>query len=166
MDISFNRPHFARRGGSPPLRTAERRDLARPAAGSSGSVGQRSAHRAQPRLEVILRDDAQPDLAPQQLTITRRTKADEVTLILCGELDLATAPALEHALHDVEASRPGRIVLDLEALEFIGSTGIHLLVQADERAQAKGHHFVLRHVPTHARRLLRLTGVDVLLTVE
>jgi anti-anti-sigma regulatory factor len=44
--------------------------------------------------------------------------------------------------------------------------GIHLLVQAEKRAQTKAHHFVLRHVPTHARRLLRITGLDALLTIE
>ena len=111
-------------------------------------------------------DDARSDLAPQQLTITRRANANEVTLIVCGELDLASAPALEQALHDAEASPSGRVVLDFEALEFIDSMGIHLLVQAEKRAQTKSHHFVLRHVPTHARRLLRITGLDALLTIE
>lgn len=89
-----------------------------------------------------------------------------MTLILCGEIDLTSASALEDELHDAEASLPRRIVLDLAALEFIGSTGIYLLLDAQERAQAAAHQFVLTHVPAHAQRLLRLTGADARLTVE
>lgn len=40
------------------------------------------------------------------------------------------------------------------------------MVEARERAQTKAHQFVLIHVPTYVRRLLRLTGVDALLAVE
>jgi nucleotide-binding universal stress UspA family protein len=38
-----------------------------------------------------------------------------VTLTLCGEIDIATAPALERELPDAESSRPRRVVLDLGA---------------------------------------------------
>ena len=166
MAISSQRPYFARRGGSPSLRAPERRDIGLTRSGADS--GTSAVHRPQPRFEVIIGtgSDSQGAIAPQQLTITRRTKADEVTLILRGELDLASAPALERELNDIEASQPRLIVLDLGALEFIGSTGIHLLVEADRRAQTRAHHFVLRHVPTHARRLLHLTGADALITVE
>ena len=164
--ISFNRPYFARRGDTSSLRTAERRDIGLARSGADlASIG---GHSPQPRLVVITGDgpDAPPALAPQQLTITRRTQAGEITLTLRGELDLASASALEDELHDAEASRPRCIVLDLEALEFIGSTGIHLFVEAQERAETDAHRFVLTHVPAYVLRLLRLTGVDALLAIE
>lgn len=107
----------------------------------------------------------QPALTPDHLTIASRIEADEVTLSICGEIDLVSAPALERVLRDAESSRPGRIVLDLGALEFIDSSGIHLLIHARERADAYGHQLVLTHVPAQAHRVFDLVGVKARLIV-
>ena len=109
---------------------------------------------------------SQPALTPDHLTIASRIEADEVTLTICGEIDLISAPALERALRDAESSRPGRIVLDLAALDFIDSSGIHMLIHARERADANGHQLVLAHVPAHAQRVFGLIGVSARLIVE
>jgi anti-sigma B factor antagonist len=100
-----------------------------------------------------------------QLTIGRRSDADSVTLVLRGEVDIASAPMLEAALREVERSRPRRIVLDLAALDFVDSTGVHLLINAQERARAQRHELVLTRVPSHAQRLFDLTGVSAQLTL-
>jgi anti-anti-sigma factor len=89
-----------------------------------------------------------------------------VTLTLGGEIDLESAPALENELRDAEGSQPRRVVLDLAAIDFLDSTGIHLLLEAQERAETTGRQFVLRHVPDHAHRLFTLTGLISRLTVE
>jgi anti-anti-sigma factor len=87
-----------------------------------------------------------------------------VTLTVCGEIDLASGPALERALR--EAERPaGRVVLDLEGLEFIDCIGIHVLIDAQERAEANGHELILTHIPPHAERVFRLTGVKAQLSI-
>lgn len=112
------------------------------------------------------RPQAEFALTPGQLAITSRIEADEVTLTLSGEIDIATAVVLECELRDAESSRPRRVVLDLEALDFIDSTGIHLLIHAQQRADAHGHQLVLTHVPPHAQRLFGLTGVSARLTVK
>ncbi len=105
-------------------------------------------------------------LVPSQLRIARRDDADSVTLVLRGEVDLASAPTLERALWDVERSSPARIVLDLAVLEFLDSTAIHLLIHAQERARANRHQLVLTHVPGHAQRLFELTGITTQLTIQ
>jgi anti-anti-sigma factor len=100
------------------------------------------------------------------LSIVRQDEDGAVTLILGGEIDLESAPALEHELRDAERSFPRRVVLDLAAIDFLDSTGIHLLFEAQERAETSGRQFVLRHVPGHAHRLFTLTGLISRLTVE
>ncbi len=92
------------------------------------------------------------------LTVTSRIEADGVTLVLHGEIDIASVHALECELQDAERSCPRQIVLDLSGLSFIGSTGIHLLADAQQRAEVGGYGFVLTNVPDHARRLFQLTG--------
>ncbi len=110
----------------------------------------------------------QADVAqfPYELTIARRTEAGGETLILRGEIDLASAPVFERALHDAERSRPRRVVLDFAALSFLDSTAIHLLIDAQQRALINGHQLILTHVPAHAERLFALTGIRPLLTIE
>jgi anti-sigma B factor antagonist len=100
-----------------------------------------------------------------RLTIAYRAEADQTTLTVDGEIDLSSAPALERELHRAETGVSGRIVLDLAALEFIDSTGIHLLIDAQQRADDGGQELVLTHVPPHAQRLFRLTGLDARLAI-
>ena len=106
-----------------------------------------------------------PPVAPRHLKLERRYEDDTLILIVRGEIDIASAPALEHDLRLAEASGPRRIVIDLAALEFVDATGLQVLVQAQERADFNGHRLVLSHVPAPARRLLRITGVDARLGV-
>lgn len=100
----------------------------------------------------------QPAPDPRHLTIDSRGGSDAVTLLIQGEIDLASAPALERELREAESSMPRRIVLDLTGLEFIDSAGIFLLFRAQKRASAAGHSFALTEVPAQAKRLFGLTG--------
>ena len=45
-----------------------------------------------------------------------------VTLVLRGELDIASAPQVEDALSELEAGRPPVLVIDLRSLDFMDST--------------------------------------------
>lgn len=107
-----------------------------------------------------------PSLTLDQLTIVRRVEGDSVTLVLGGELDLESASALERELLDAERLVPRRVVLDLAELGFLDSTGIHLLIDAQQRAETDGHQLVLTRVPPHVERLFTLTGLMPRLTVE
>jgi len=103
---------------------------------------------------------------PYELTIARHTEDGSEILSLGGEIDLASGPALQRALLDAERSMPRRLVLDLAGLGFLDSTAIHLLLDAQERAEAKGHQLILTHVPAYAERLFELTGIRARLTIE
>ena len=107
-----------------------------------------------------------PTFYPGQLRITREIEGQTVRLAIRGEIDLGTAPALERELHDAERSELRRVVLDLAALDFLDSTGIHLLIDAQHRAETNGHHLVLTRVPRHVDRLLTLTGLAPRLTID
>ncbi len=81
------------------------------------------------------------------------------TLRLEGELDLATAEQLERELLRVEASDALSIALDLSALEFIDSTGVRLIIQADARSRAESRRLVLLRGPSAVQRVFELTGL-------
>ena len=53
-----------------------------------------------------------------------------------------------------------RLVLDLRGLSFIDSTGLHLLVALDQRAQRDGFQLTLLAPAAPADRAIRLCGLD------
>jgi anti-anti-sigma factor len=83
-------------------------------------------------------------------------------LRLTGELDIGSAPELRHRIEELrEEKLPVR--LDLSGLEFMDSTGIHLLVNAFDRARADGWDFEVDPVLTpQIERLFELTNVRFL----
>jgi anti-anti-sigma factor len=96
--------------------------------------------------------------SPFDLTLSEQTGAVHVTLT--GELDISTAPRLEEAMRRAEAELPGLLVIDLSQLDFMDSTGLRLLVTADERARAGGRRLVLIRGNDMIQRVLHLTRLD------
>lgn len=92
------------------------------------------------------------------LVIERHRDDASTTLVLRGEIDLATAAQFEHELLDAARARPPRIVVDLAGVDFIDCTALRALTQARKRADRNGHSLILQHVPSQAERLFKLTG--------
>jgi anti-anti-sigma factor len=81
---------------------------------------------------------------------------------VCGELDLATAPALSDTLAALE--RPcDRVILDVSGLGFIDSTGVQLAVAEYQRARADGFDLVIAGAADNVMKVFRLTGLHVTL---
>lgn len=81
-------------------------------------------------------------------------------LSVSGELDQATAPELEDALRVPHEGDDGSVFVDLSSCEFIDSTGLSLLVEAQRRLSENGHRLVICCPRSEVRRLLELTGID------
>ena len=75
-----------------------------------------------------------------------------------GELDLGTVETLHAALDGI--TNAPKLVLDLRRLSFIDSTGVHLLVALDQRAQRDGLQLTLIAPPDPVRRVIELCGLD------
>ena len=99
-------------------------------------------------------------IPPSNLEIHERRTRHGLRLRVTGELDIATTPILEDRLARLRAtSSPVR--LDLSSLDFIDSTGIHLLVRIV--GDARAHHWQLQIDPDLApqvKHVLKLTGLD------
>jgi anti-sigma B factor antagonist len=88
-----------------------------------------------------------------------QTSGSTSLLKLSGELDLASATALDEELERVEAAGAEQVIIDLRELEFMDSTGLSVLVRAHQRAEKAGVRFGLVKGPPQVQRLLGLTGV-------
>jgi anti-anti-sigma factor len=97
--------------------------------------------------------------------VETRTTGRLTTLTVIGELDLLASPVLERELERVYGSDGDLVVLDLTGLEFMDSTGLHLLVKAQRRAKQAGRRLALTKGGEQVQRLLELTGVADLVTI-
>ncbi len=79
---------------------------------------------------------------------------------LTGELDMATAPAVQEALHAAQHAQASQLIVDLRGLTFLDSVGLGVLIAAD-LAGRDGHVKVsfVRGSPT-VHRVFELTKVD------
>ncbi|MBV9796438.1 MAG: STAS domain-containing protein [Solirubrobacterales bacterium] len=88
-----------------------------------------------------------------------------ILLAVSGELDLASAPMLAEQLQRADEVDADVVLVDLRELDFMDSTGLHLLLKAHKRAQELGRRFVLVKGNKQIERLLSLTGVDEKLVI-
>ncbi len=87
-------------------------------------------------------------------------------LYLSGDLDIAAAGALEARMKEIVASSEGPVVLDLDALRFLGSTGVRTILTLELDLEARDRALVLRNVAGMPRRTLEMTGLLATLTLE
>jgi anti-sigma B factor antagonist len=80
-------------------------------------------------------------------------------LHLTGELDLASSAILERALEDPTLAGAPLVVLDLDDQKFVDSTGLRIILQAHERARARGQEFAVTPGSPQVQRLLSITSV-------
>ena len=76
-------------------------------------------------------------------------------LVVHGDIDIAGGPTLDTY---VMRSENGPIVLDLDDVDFIDSSGLRTLLTATRRAGERGTVVRLRNVGTTVRRMLEITG--------
>ncbi len=89
------------------------------------------------------------------------TDVDGWTVISAsGEIDVAAAPELRDSLTGLLGAGSTRIVVDLEGVDFIDSTGLGVLVGAVRKARSDGGD--VRLVCTNSRilKVFAATGLD------
>jgi len=99
----------------------------------------------------------------ERLTITRPDD-DAATVEVAGELDAYSAPALEAALAEHDASSDLRLVLS--GVTFIDSTGIRAVVTTDNRLREGEHRLIVVDPSPSVLRLLQLTSLDERFLIE
>ncbi len=90
---------------------------------------------------------------------------DATTVSVIGSVDMVTAPPFAHAVAAAQLEVPRAVFIDLSGVDFLGSAGLSVLVEAARRASDAGSEIVIiadNHPVVHA---LEVTGLDSVLTV-
>jgi anti-sigma B factor antagonist len=72
----------------------------------------------------------------EEFTVEVRPERQRVVLVPRGELDMASVGALRSELDGLVDRGVERLVVDLRKLVFVDSTGLRLLLQQSQRADA------------------------------
>lgn len=92
-------------------------------------------------------------------SLSTRTEGDRTIVEVGGEIDVYTAPRLREQLVDLVADGKYHLVVDMERVDFLDSTGLGVLVGGLKRVRA--HDGSLRLVCTQERilKIFRITGL-------
>ena len=94
------------------------------------------------------------------LEFETREHENRAHVALKGELDLSTAEKVERELKRIEESGTKLVILDLSALTFLDSTGLRLIVGADQRARQSDRRLAVVRGPATVQRVFAITKLD------
>jgi len=95
-----------------------------------------------------------------ELDIQSEHDSDQCVLTLRGEVDVYTAPALKDKLVDLIESGCTNVVVDLEGVSFIDSSGLGVLVSGLRRARERDGAVRIVCTRENILKIFRITGLD------
>ncbi|MFC8530385.1 STAS domain-containing protein [Nocardia sp. NPDC057227] len=93
------------------------------------------------------------------MTTSVSSREGATVLAVAGEVDLATAPALENAIDAILGEKPASLIIDLTEVSFLASAGMATLVAAHQRAGESTAIAVVADGPATSRQL-KMTSLD------
>jgi anti-sigma B factor antagonist len=87
-------------------------------------------------------------------------------IALSGRLDVSAVSEVRTALHRALDLGTGDLVVDLAGVELLDAAGLGVLMGADRRAKLIGRRIVLRDAAPRVMRILRVTRLHRVLTLE
>ncbi len=93
------------------------------------------------------------------LTLTTRAVAGLTIVAVGGEIDVYTAPKLRDAITDLVGSGVYDILVDMEKVEFLDSTGLGVLVGGLKKVRAQDGSLELVCNQDRLLKIFRITGL-------
>jgi anti-anti-sigma factor len=94
------------------------------------------------------------------LEIKARIEGGTFLIELSGELDMNTRAEFDRVLAEAEASDAGRILIDLDQLQFVDSTGLQGILAAKRRLATQPDRLRVTRGTGFVADMFRLTALD------
>jgi anti-anti-sigma factor len=105
-------------------------------------------------------------LPQQAVGVVMELSVNDRTLVLHGHFDVRSTGIVREALYDRMGSTTGDLVVDLADVEAIDATALRVLAVASRLMEREGRALILRGCSPALRRVLALTRLRRLVTVE
>lgn len=113
-----------------------------------------------------LRTDELTAIAPEAATSTdllavkaEQVRSDVMVLLPRGDIDIATHDQFGDAMRTVISALPRLVIIDLDGVEFLASSGLEALLDGRHQAAELGVEVALAGGRRATLRVLELTGV-------
>ncbi len=93
------------------------------------------------------------------LTLATREEDGRAIVAVGGEIDVYTAPRLRDQITELVSAGSYKIVIDLEAVEFLDSTGLGVLVGGLKKVRAHDGSLELICSQERLLKIFRITGL-------
>lgn len=103
---------------------------------------------------------------PAEASSALRLAGETVTVTVRGDIDLHTSPELRDTLAAAVEERVGLVLVHLDDVSLLDSTGLGVIVGAWKAQQAAGGTLELVCSRPEPLKTLRLTGLDRVITVH
>ena len=101
------------------------------------------------------------------MEINAKSADRNLLLELSGEIDHHSARSAMRELEiAVDAALPKNLVLDMTGVTFMDSSGIALILKAQQRMKLLDGSLLVCHVPEQAKRVLDAAGIGRLVTIR
>jgi anti-sigma B factor antagonist len=107
---------------------------------------------------IAVSDQPAPTATAGRLMVRTRSQDDVRTIVLSGEVDLASAQTLQETLVEACSSGAREIVLDLSGVEFMDSTGLSVILKGKAFCEQHGCSYLLTPAQRPVEQVLRRTG--------
>ncbi|MDQ3631297.1 MAG: STAS domain-containing protein [Actinomycetota bacterium] len=119
---------------------------------------------ARQRAREIRRAEELPDRREpgSNFSVDVRPFREHFVVVVCGEVDLLTAPEVHETVTDAVADGWRKVVVDLRAVSFMDASGVHLLQSLNAMRQHGVHCRMMDGAPAVRDILQLLALTDVL----
>ncbi|HPU13592.1 MAG TPA: STAS domain-containing protein [Aeromicrobium sp.] len=95
-----------------------------------------------------------------ELTITEREQPPFHVVTVDGEIDVYTAPKFREVIVGAIESGNTRLIVDIESVDFLDSTGLGVLVGALKKVRASNGSLDIVCTSDRLLRIFAITGLD------
>jgi len=94
-----------------------------------------------------------------ELTVDSRQVGTRTVVVVHGEIDVYTAPSLRERLNELVSSGHYDLIVDMEGVDFLDSTGLGVLVGGLKRARSHDGSLQLVCAQERILKVFRITGL-------
>lgn len=100
------------------------------------------------------------------LTLTTREADGRTVVAVGGEIDVYTAPRLRDKITELVNTGHHALIIDMEAVEFLDSTGLGVLVGGLKKVRAEDGSMSLVCSQDRLLKIFRITGLAKVFTIH
>ena len=104
-------------------------------------------------------------MSESELQVGIESKGNTTFVVPLGDVDLSKSATLRSSLHDVVQSESEKIIIDLNAVPYMDSSGVATLIEALQLAKQVGKELVLCNITDGVQSIIELSRLDMIFTI-